>query len=943
MALALRPAYRALLQAFGTTVAFGMLLQPAVAQEQTDKVQKIQVTGSSIKRIAKEGALPVQTLTQDAIAKTGATTASELLQQLPVMQGFTTSADSVGGGGGGVQTASIHDIGEQYTLVLLNGRRVAPSGSGSVIDLNSIPMAAIERVEVLTDGASAIYGSDAIAGVVNFIMKKEYQGFALNGQYRAPEQAGGDSWSAGFTAGFGNLDEDRYSVLMSYQHDSQQQLAAKDRKFAKTGMIGFHGSGQVNGAPYTGPLYFFNGSGNAIPGGASVTWVPNPADIDPVTGKPKTRSRTFNPYLLANGECADNNSQIGNNCFFDYTSTIEIQPATERDSVFATGRFKITENLTAFADLAYTNFQMTSRIAPYPTGFFPLDPNSALVATYVKPYLTPAQLAGLTSVSARWRALPAGNRVTEYDTTANQMTVGLEGSAWGWDGAASYTYSTNETQQDYPDGWLLADFATKAYSGGLNVFGLPSDLTDSDKAVLASATYHGPWDNQKTTMNAFETRASRPIFSMGGGDALLGLGFDYRTYDYKRTVADANANEELLFLSKDDPYSLDRSSYGLFGEMLMPITKGLEVSGALRYDTIGATTSNGASLGKDESAMTYKLSGRYTPISSLLIRGSYGTGFKAPSMLDIGRPRAEFGVTSNNYSCPFGPLDPKRAWCIGDPETDKSQYNVYLEGNSELKPETSTQWTIGFVFEPVRGMNVSLDMWEVKIKDAVTSLSEAQIFGDASKYYDLFIPKRNNATGLDELAILQKSINVGQTVNRGLDYTFGYSLPLSFGRFNTQLNGTYLLESKYTRPGTSDDWTTSLGVFGENDSVSFQNVFTWAFGLTTGDFTNTITYKYRSGYDDQLQSADDCAVSVVDALGDCAEVQLSIPSYSTTDWQLAYAYSKKATVRFGITNLFDDAPPLSLRTSGAGHQVGYDPRYTDSYGRTYYLSGELKF
>ena len=144
----------------GAVVATSM---PAVAQ---DAVQRIEITGSSIKRLAIEGALPVQTITQEDIQRSGVTSVTDLIQSLPVMQGFTSIGDSVGGGGGGVTTASIHDVGEQYTLVLLNGRRVAPATSGTTIDLNSIPLAAIERVEVLTDGASAIYGADAIAGVL---------------------------------------------------------------------------------------------------------------------------------------------------------------------------------------------------------------------------------------------------------------------------------------------------------------------------------------------------------------------------------------------------------------------------------------------------------------------------------------------------------------------------------------------------------------------------------------------------------------------------------------------------------------------------------------------------------------------------------------------------------------------------------------------------------
>ena len=165
----------------------------AFAQEQQQQVQRVEITGSAIKRIAVEGALPVQRLSAETIAKTGATNVAELVQALPAMQGFTVDAIASGTNSGGRVSASIHDIGEEYTLVLLNGRRVAPQGSGSAVNLNAIPLSAVERVEILTDGASALYGSDAIAGVINFILKKGATDWEINAKYSRPEQSGGAS------------------------------------------------------------------------------------------------------------------------------------------------------------------------------------------------------------------------------------------------------------------------------------------------------------------------------------------------------------------------------------------------------------------------------------------------------------------------------------------------------------------------------------------------------------------------------------------------------------------------------------------------------------------------------------------------------------------------------------------------------------------------------
>ncbi|QSI78230.1 TonB-dependent receptor plug domain-containing protein [Niveibacterium microcysteis] len=216
MALALRPGYRALLQAFGTTVAFGMLLQPAIAEEQ---VQKIQVTGSAIKRIASEGALPVQSISAAEIKKTGATNVAELIQNLPAMQGFSNAASNVGAGSVGYSSASVHNLGDSRTLVLLNGKRLATYagqtfiGGSSGVNLNTIPIAAVERVEVLTDGASAIYGTDAVAGVVNFILKSNYQGLDASVSYNAPEAGGAEEKRISVSGGFGDLEQDRFNVF----------------------------------------------------------------------------------------------------------------------------------------------------------------------------------------------------------------------------------------------------------------------------------------------------------------------------------------------------------------------------------------------------------------------------------------------------------------------------------------------------------------------------------------------------------------------------------------------------------------------------------------------------------------------------------------------------------------------------------------------------------
>ena len=910
----------ALMLAFGGTLA--LTSAPAFAQQQLERVE---ITGSSIKRVASEGALPVQVISKEDIVRSGATSVSELMQQLPAMQGFTTSGESVGGAGGGIMTASLHDIGESYTLVLLNGRRLAPRGSGSTVDLNSIPLSAIERIEVLTDGASAIYGSDAIAGVVNFILKKNQQDTQVSLRYTAPQKAGGKGYNASISSGFGDFDKNGFNVLLAYSHDRQDQLKAADRDFAKTGIISFQHAGQ--------DLFYFNGSGNSIPGNTRVRYVD-------AAGATKT-TPAFNPYQKANGKCAPNTSQIGSECWFDYTSTIEIQPESDRDSLFGRASFKLGQNWTGTLDAALTQFKLRTRIAPYPTGWFNLPLTSPLVTEYVNPYLTAEQLAGANRVQARWRSLPAGGRETLWNTGSTHLVGGVEGSAFGWDVSGALTYSVNDAKQDYPNGWLLAnEFLAAAGAGQFNVFVTPDKFTDADRAALAKTVYHGPWDREKTTMTAVEVRGSRPVFKFGGADAMLGAGIDLRNYKYSRTVADANSNELILFLGKDDPYGLKRSNIGLFGELVVPVNTQLEVTAALRYDQIGKVTDTaaGVAINKDESDTTYKLSARFQPAKNLLFRGSYGTGFKAPSMLEIGKPRGDFGVTGDRYACPFQAPDPLAASC----QPGLSQVNVFTQGNAALRPEKSKQASIGFVFEPTKDFSVGLDWWQVKINDLVTQLTEDQIFADPVRYRELFTTKTNLATGDKELAILQASVNASKSINEGLDWKFAWDNKFAFGNLKTILAGTHLLKSKSTRPGT-EIFVTSLGKYGENGKVSFRNIFKFTAVMETGRFINSLAVKYRSGYRDQEQTAADCAITLVDANGDCVDVlNWEIPAYTTLDWQTSFAVSKKIEVRGGINNLLNKKPHLSIG-DGGGHQVGYDPRYTDSFGRTFYVSADFKF
>jgi len=902
---------------------------PAFAQQQLERVE---VTGSSIKRVAAEGSLPVQTFTQKDIQKSGVTSVTDFIQQLPVMQGFTVASDSVGGGGGGSTTASIHDVGEQYTLVLLNGRRVAPNGSGTTIDLNSIPMAAVERIEVLTDGASALYGSDAIAGVVNFILKKGAAPFQIDARATKPQHKGGDGYNLAVSKGFGDFDADGYSFFASLSHDRTHQLKAADRDFAKTGIIEFQDQqGRT--------LNFFNGSSRSIPPNVDVRYN-NPSPTNPN----RVSTASFNPYFTLNGKCPDAHVNIGRQCYFDYTSSVEIFPEEKRTSLFSTAELKLgSSGFKVFGELAVTDAHIIARIAPYPAEFS-LDKTHPYFTKYIQPNLTAFQLANMRSVNVKYRLYDMGNRAYDYQTKANHLVVGLDGAVAGWDVNTALTYSTQKQLQNYVGGFPLADkFQAAIDAQKFDPFPYTLGTMPADQlAALQSTQFTGTYNTTNIKMYGWDGHASRELFKMEGGNAALALGADYRQQGYEVVANPAVANAEILFDDPQSQYDLKRHSAGVFAEMLMPVTRALELSAAGRFDSVSGVTDGrtGQKHGSTQDATTFKLSGKYKADKNLLFRGSYGTGFRTATMLQMAQPKADFGVTGGTYVCPFSDAhDPLGYVAKGYDCPSPGQFEVFTDSNAKLKPEHSTQWTIGTVFDAFDAFSVSLDLWSVKVKDAVSTVDEALYFERPDDYLDLFTIKHKASTGLDSVAIVFKPINIGRTTNRGLDWDFTFRQPTSLGRLTARVAGTYLIQSDYTRPGTSDIVESSLGKYGANAAVSFRNVISASATLDSGAWSHTLSTNYRSGYKDKFHDEENCAV---DDGENCIATQLDVPSYYTFNWQTRWNFNKALTLTVGVNNIGDVKPPLSLRNTGS-HQLGYDPRYASPIGRAFYMSGTYKF
>ncbi|MCG2585902.1 TonB-dependent receptor [Massilia sp. TS11] len=939
-------------------LAAGLAL-PALAQEaKQDTMQRVEITGSSIKRIAQEGALPIQTLSRKDIEQTGVNNVADLVAALPAMQGFITASTSVNGGGGGVQTASVHSIGTNYTLVLLNGRRMAPYGTGSAVNLASIPLAAVERVEILTDGASTLYGSDAIAGVVNFILKKNQTDTNIEVTASRPQHDGGQSSNIALSKGFGDLDKDGFNVLLAYSHDKQKALEASQRDFAKSGVRRFSENGKQ--------FVTWQNSINSIPANA---------DVYDSLGN----NATFSPDLVANGKCSGPNTFArGGVCRYDYAATVQLIPEMKRDSFFASSVFQVNNTTTVNAEFVASRFSNTARYAApaQPLTVMSTDPVSGVKTTspvYIGAYnksVLPL-LAGqgvdptkVTDAFLYYRAYDAGGRADEYQTNAMHFSVGINSSYANWDWNANYTHSENEQKDIAVSGYMSSDkFEALVKAGSYN----PFIINPNASATLAPAVLHENLGTTKSKIDVISAHASRELFAMDGGNAALGLGADFTNQKYDNQPSKLSQGPgpgnpgwtDVIIGGSTGLQALDasRKNWGAFGELQMPVLKNLDVTAAARYDSyeavqkhntsydVAGNPSNPGEQGTSVSKSTYKLSLRYQPVKQLMLRASYGTGFKAPTMNNISDPLKNNG-SSNFFPCPITkPTDPRYPYCRGT-----SEYGLLTKGNPStgsdaLKAEESKQATFGFRLEPIDMLSLGVDFWDVKLKNQIQNLSQDQIFtipALADKYVSIYYDPIQKAK---VLVATQSPLNLASSHFRGidLDATLRNNTPL--GKLTTNWTATYMLKAEQDVPGSGT--VSSLGRFDSYDNVTFRVISRLVFSLKSGDnLTNTLTVNYRSGYHDKPLTADDAAVRSLNAdgtYGGYVDMFRDVKSYTTLDFQTKYTWNKAWNFTAGLRNLLNQDPPLSVRNSGGGNQVGYDGRYTDPLGRQFYATVGYKF
>lgn len=890
----------------GLLLAFGGLaIAPgSVMAQDATSLQRVEVTGSAIKRLDSETTVPITILKADDLKKIGIETIEQILNMVAGNQTTQGSNQAVGAATGGASFANLRGLGQNKTLVLLNGRRVANNAiDGAAPDLNMIPIAALDRIEVLRDGASSLYGTDAIGGVINFITKKDFTGVTITAGVQVPTLAGGKSNNVNIGFGTGDLTKDGFNFMGFFDHQEQDNVSASQRSFASTGYRPELGIKKSSGNAYPANYFQLSADGSTSSPGAN----PSAPGCD----------AQFSFYLK------------GGKCRYDYTGWVDLVPPTIRNTAVLKGSFALNANTEINVEYLWGKSINRTSIAPVPYGALTMNPGTPF---FPGNGITPAPrnftIDPTLPISLQWRAVPTGARTDFSDNTQQRLVTSIEGNVEGWDYSVGLAFNRNDVIYNltggYADGTMIQNGVA---TGIINPFG---NQTAAGQAYLNSALTPGNLTNGKAETKILDAHASRELGDWMGAGRNVGLavGTEFRT-ERASYVANAAFAQQVVSSTGTDPATNqvgDRTVAAVYTELNIPLAKTFDLTAAVRYDRyndFGNTTNP-------------KLSFKYTPTSSVLLRGAVSTGFRAPSLYEINNPQT-YGNTANAWDDPVKCID-------GNPVPGAlptacgSQFMSLSGGNKQLNPEKSKNLTFGLVMEPVKDFTVGIDLWWIRLTDSIGTLSDTTIFSSPAKYAYLFkrAPDGSLATdgsqcpGANCGYVLNTTMNLGGNNTNGVDLTMAYLLRTSgAGTFNFTLNGTYVDKYEYQNE-PEGEWNQNVGIYSGTGPV-----FKWQTTLNAqwkyGDYGLGLTNRFKSGYVDQNDPAQVAACCINNYVG----------SYSVWDINGSWTPTKSLTVIAGVRNVFNTVPPFS--NQGATFQVGYDPRFADPVGRAGYVRGTYNF
>ena len=881
-------------------VILGIAANSTLAQSQTESnsLQTVTVTGSAFKRnIESQQSLPVSIYSADELRSQGVTSTEELVNHITANQSSYVASGSVGGTTGGQSQANLRGLGANKTLVLLDGRRLGffPLVGANTIDLNSIPFAALDRVEVLRDGASAIYGTDAVGGVINFITKKNYAGsnFTIESSKPTATSGGGGQYKRmTFSAGKGNLEADGYNFWFSIDNNDQARLGALDRSFGASGIIPSQGMTKTSGTTFPANFSYTKLGGGT--GSGNIT-LPN-----------------CNPPLSVN---------LGTGvCRFDYTAAIDLIPRTENNNVTGKASFKLSDNKVLTLSAVASQNVNYSNVAP--------DPVTGLTMPTSSPYY-PSTYSGIDTTNGLtgigWRMIPGGTRETTAQANASRMVAELTGTAGEWDYQTGWFATRSAAFDSITNGYMNKPLIQAGITSGLlNPFGTN---TASAMSYINSSKSLGMYQTGVGSAVGLDARLNRELFQMAGGKAALSIGAELRQEKYNSDTNDALVNSVgSLGVS---PYHVDGASRNVTAvttEMLFPVTKQLELTAAARYDKY-------SDVG---NTVNPKVSFRYAATPAAVIRGSATTGFRAPSLDETLGPQA-VTYTQNSYNdpvlCPGGKLATG-----GVASRDCGQQTQALQGgNPALQPEKSKSFSIGTAVQPTKDTLLTVDYWNIFVTNQISAFPETQVFADPATFGNRIV--RCNTLSAAQAAnydgcnvvpnssaiayINTLSANLGNVKTYGFDFSGGYATQIpDVGRLSFNYESTLVLSYKYQNY-LNGPYIENVGTYQDSSPV-----FRWrhylSSSLNSGVNRYTLGMRYISGYVDQNTQT---------------TVFNQVAPYTVADVGYGYTGIKNLNIGVVVKNVLDTKPPFS--NQAATFQQGYDPRYTDPIGRA--LIGKLTY
>jgi iron complex outermembrane recepter protein len=950
--LALSAPSRALLLGCCALPALAQAQQPEPASE-ADKLETIVVTGSRIRRVDLETASPVFVIDKGQIEKTGKLSVGDLLQTTPAVAGGATATNGAvnNGGGTGAATIDLRGLGTARTLILVNGRRLA----GPAPDVNAIPINLIERVEVLKDGASAIYGSDAIGGVVNFILRKDYQGIEAAVDYGIADADDGERRGVTMTMGHTS---DKGSLMVGVNYHKQELVSAANRDFSKDAI--YLSSGSV-----------FAGGSSRTPRGRiflprdMLDQVCGPGVGDSVTRVPGAAGSALSDYRCYNGQVDAYNFQaVGN---------LELTPQ-ERGSIFVVGNYRISDSVEAYVEAFHNRTRAAYAIAPLP---FDARNDNVMISrdNIYNPFGIDFGRSGDNdSGNAFFLRLEAvGNRRASTSVTTDQINVGLRGgfgnTSWQWD--ANFTYGHFSQNRQF-GGYIFQPNLINAVgpsfrdANGNAICGtpeapilgcIPVNPFNPEETPEGFALLEAPYRTSTLyVQREAEVNANGELFELPAGVASLAVGASYReeyqnfSPDFLATALPPDFTNCLL--AQEACTSAVVGSFNVkeaYGEAFIPILRDVAFAKTLNV-TVGSRYSKYSTFGNSTNS---KIGLEWRPIDDVLLRGTIAEVFRAPTI-------------SNLYAAPTSNAPTFRDPCVGvtspvgaNANIDRACANVprdgsfggppngqttgLVSGNPNLRPEQGKAFTWGVVYDPswLEGLSTSIDLWRFALNDNISALDvntvalQCYTAGNLCEFIHRF------AADGQVFYIDQPTLNLGRLDAKGADFSIKYRLPeTSFGTFRVGLDATYTSQFNQLirdNTGTATGTIYAAGQFNRQ----LGNYARWrALGTLNwelGPFDASWTTRYVHGFD----------LGSLRPGGDSADGQLPnvvVPYGATTYHNLQLGYRIEpinARLELGVDNVFDKQPPILYQNNVTNGNT--DPVTFDTVGRYFWARFSVKF